>query len=482
MSFRKQAISGIIWTYCQQFGGQVITFFVSLVLARVLMPTEFGLIGMLSIFIGVGTALFEGGFTSSLIRTNEVNDSDYSTVFFFNLVSSVTIYIVLYILAPYIADFYNQPKLTLIARVYGLTFIISAFGTVQNTILTRELKFKKQAFINVPALLISSFLGITLAYLNYGVWSLVFSALCNSILVSLFLWLGTNWYPKNNFSRAKFNQHFHYGYKLTLSSLLDVVFTNIYQIIIGKFYSPAQVGYYARANSLMMLPVGNISVALNKVVFPIFSKIQDDIPKLKIAYRKVMLIVMFLVSPIIVIMGIMAEPLIIFLFTDRWLPMVPMFQIICITGLLYPIHLYNLIILQVKGRSDLFLKLEIIKKILVLLILPISMYFGFYAILWGQLISSILALFINTHFAGKILDYNMSSQLMNLLPIFLFATVMGCAIYFANQLLINQSNITRLFCCSGFGLLLYAFLAWIFKFESLIDIKNLILKKNDTSY
>nr|WP_199156603.1 lipopolysaccharide biosynthesis protein [Pedobacter sp. ASV2] len=480
MSLRKQALSGLIWTYCQQFAGQLVTFLVSLVLARILLPEDFGLIGMLAIFIGIGTVLFEGGLTSSLIRTKNLNQDDYSTVFYFNLACSILIYGLIFIGAPYIAKFYYQPQLTKITQVYGLTFIISAFGTVQNTILTKELKFKRQAFITFPALFLSSLVGILMAYLNYGVWSLVISAIVNTSLVSLFLWISSDWRPKLTFNKTKFHQHFHYGYKLTISGILDIIFTNIYQLVIGRYYSASQVGYYARSNSLMMLPIGNVSGALNRVIFPIFSKIQDNIPKLKEAYKKVMMLVLFIIAPIIVLMGVLADPLVRFLFTDKWLKMVPIFQIICLSGILYPIHLYNLIILQVKGRSDLFLRLEIFKKILVVIALPISMYFGFYTLLWGQLICSFLALFINTYYAGKMLKYTMFSQLKDLLPIFLFTIVMGILVFFLDNILLNKSYFLRLIVCSSIGGACYVSLAWLFKFESINDIKNLIIK-NDTS-
>jgi teichuronic acid exporter len=476
MSLRKEALSGMIWTYFQQFGSQLISFGVSIVLARLIMPEEFGLIGMIAIFMGLGTALFQGGLTSSLIRTKELTEDDYSTVFFFNLAGSFVIYGVLFLAAPWISEFYKQPTLVNITRVYGLTYILSAFGTVQNTILTKELKFKKQAIISLPALIISSSVGLTLAYCNYGVWSLVASALVNTLVISCLLWITSDWYPKRVFSKEKFQQHFHYGYKLTLSSMLDIIFTNIYQIIIGRYYSPAQVGYYTRANSLMMLPVGNVSGALNRVIFPLFSKVQDDIPRFRNAYKQIMQMVLFIITPIIVLMALLAKPLIILLFTDKWIAVVPIFQIICFTGILLPIHKYNLLVLQVKGRSDLFLKLEVIKKIALSVILIISFFYGFYALLWGQLLFSIVALLINTHYAGRMLEYTMMQQLKDIAPVFAFAIVMGAVTYFVANALRDFNNITQLLVAGLSGGLTYLVVAYAFKFESIKDIKNLILK------
>lgn len=477
MSLRKQALSGMIWTYSQQFGSQLLSFGVSVVLARLILPQEFGLIGMLAIFMGVSSALFEGGLTSSLIRTKDVNDEDYTTVFIFNFIGSIILYLLLFIASPYIAEFYDQPILVNITRVYGLNFIFLAFGTVQNTVLTRELKFKKQALITLPALLISSLVGLSMAYFGYGVWSLVFSSLVNSSFISLSLWFNSEWKPKFAFNKEKFHIHFQYGYKMTLSAILDTLFTNVYQIIIGRFYAPAQVGYYTRANSLMMLPVGNVSTALNRVVFPLFSQVQDDIPRFRNAYKQIMQLVLFIITPIIVIMALLAEPLIVFLFTDKWLAVVPIFKIICFTGVLYPLHVYNLLVLQVKGRSDLFLKLEIVKKIILSIILTVSFFYGFYALLWGQLIFSVVALFINTHYAGIMLEYRMIRQLKDIFPVFLFATGMGITIFVIDNQLHYYNNFSRLIISSFFGVLSYLLLAWIFKFEVIYTIKNLISQK-----
>ncbi|KIQ18705.1 hypothetical protein RT99_16855 [Flavobacterium sp. MEB061] len=476
MSLKGHALSGFVWSFLQQFSVQLITFSVQLILARILQPSEFGLIGMLTVFIGIGTALFEGGMTSSLIRVSTVDTKDYSTVFFFNLGVSVLIYLLFFLTAPYIALFYRQPMLTHIARVYGLSFVFLAFGTVQNTILIKEMKFKKQTMITFPALLIGSVVGVILANNEYGVWSLVYSMLITNLLTAVFLWFSSDWRPQFIFDIDKFKLHFHFGYKMTLSSLLDTIFTNIYQIIIGRFYNPILVGYYTRANSLMMLPVANVSGALNKVVFPLFSKVQDDIPALRAAYKKIMLVVLFVITPIIVLMALLANQLVVFLFTEKWLPIVPIFQIICFSGILYPLHMYNLLILQVKGRSDLFLKLEVIKKVILVIIIVISIFYGFTSLLLGYVIASIIALFINTYYAGSMIDYSMKQQLLDILPIFVISICMGIVVVLVNSNLIVYNNISRLIISSSAGLIIYIFLALIFKFQSISDVRNIIRK------
>lgn len=474
MSLKKQALKGFIWSFLQQFSTQLTTFLVQIILARILLPAEFGLIGMLTVFIGIGTALFDGGMTTSLIRVSKTDSKDYSTVFFFNLGVSLLIYVSFFFLAPYIAQFYKQPVLTDIARVYGLSFVFLAFGTVQNTILTKEMKFRKQAFITFPALLIGSLMGVFFAYNNYGVWSLVYSILLTNLLTSIFLWFSSDWRPQLIFNIDRFKLHFYFGYKMTISGLLDTIFTNIYQIIIGRLYSPVTVGYYTRANSLMMLPVGNVSAALNKVVFPLFAKVQDDIPALRAAYKKIMLIVLFIITPIIVLMALLANELVAFLFTEKWLSIVPIFRIICLSGILYPLHLYNLMILQVKGRSDLFLKLEVIKKIVLIFIIVISVLFGFNGLLVGSVIASIIALFINTYYAGTIIDYTMKQQLLDILPVFVISSCMGLLVFIINNYLADYDNISRLILGSMTGIITYVFLALIFKFQTIKDIRNII--------
>lgn len=477
MSLKRRALKGAVWTYIQQFGTQFISFIVSIFLARILLPEEFGLIGMIAIFMGLGTTLFEGGMTSSLIRTEKLEDSDYSTVFIFNLLVSIGVYLIIFICAPFIADFYHQPQLINITRVYTLSFVFSAFGSVQNTILTKTMDFKKQTLLTIPALLVATIVALVMAINDFGVWSLVGMTLTNTFVLSCSLWVSSKWKPRFIFSKDKFRKHFNYGYKLTLSGVLDIFFTNIYQIVIGRFFSASIVGYYTRANQLMMMPIGNVSTALNKVAFPLFAEMQNDENRLRNAYKKIMLLVLFIINPIIVLMMVLAEPLTVFLFTDKWLPMVPLFQIICLSGLLYPLHLYNLLILQVKGRSDLFLKLEIVKKVLSTVVLIISFYFGLYGLLWGQLVFSILALFMNTYFAGNMINYDMQNQLKDMLPLFVLVAFVGICTYSLDYFILSSlSDIVRLTVSSTFGCVLYIAISSIFKFNSFLEIKNIILR------
>jgi teichuronic acid exporter len=478
MSLKKQALSGVFYSFIQLFGNQGVGFVISIILARLLVPAEFGLIAMLGIFLSLGGALINSGLSQSLIRSSNTDELDYSTVFYFNLVVSIVIYIIIFLCAPLIADFYNQEILTLIVRVYSITFIINAFGAIQLTRLSKLMDFKTQMKISIPSTLLSGVTGITLAYLGFGVWSLVWSGIIQVFGSTVQLWYWSKWKPLLVFSITKFKHHFYYGMKLMFSGILDLIFTNAYTILIGKFFAPAQVGYYNRADSLQMLPVGNISSLVTKISFPLFSAIQDDNVRLKSVYKRIMQMVIFLVAPTLILMAVLAEPLFRFLFTERWLPAVPYFQILCLNGILYPIHSYNLQILNVKGRSDLFLKLEIAKKVLSVIIITISFQFGIYGLLYGSVLGSVLSFFINTHYSGKFLKYPAWEQTKDILPIILTGVLVGGFVLMMDLLLANYQLIDffRLAAGSVLGILLYSTAAVLFKLSSLQEL-ILIAKK-----
>jgi teichuronic acid exporter len=479
MSLKKQALSGVFWSSMQLFGNQFIGFGVSMVLARLLLPSEFGLIAMLGVFIGLGTALIDSGLTQSLIRTENLDDEDFSTVFFFNLGGSIVIYSIIYIVAPCIADFYNQEILTSIVRVYCIVFIINAFSAIQITRLTKMMDFKTQLKVSLPSLIIGGIVGITMAYNDYGVWSLVWGNITQTIAGTLQLWFWSQWRPSWVFNRKKFNYHFNYGVKLMLSGILDLIFTNAYTIIIGKFFAPAQVGFYNRAQTLQMLPVVSVSSIVTKVSFPLFSSIQNDDVRLKSIYKRIMQMVVFLVTPTLILMAVLGEPLFRLLFTEKWLPAVPYFQILCVTGILYPINSYNLQILNVKGRSDLFLKLEVLKKIIVVVVILVSFQFGIYGLLYGSVLTSVIGFFINTHYSGKFLNYPAWEQTKDLLPIIGLGVLTGAVVYFLdiNFTQAIPHDFFRLVLGGSSGVALYAAVAYLFKMNSLTELIHIIQRK-----
>lgn len=479
MSLKKQALSGFFWTALNLLGTQGLGLFVSLILARILLPAEFGLIAMLGIFLGVGTVLVSGGMTQSLIRSENLDEEDYATIFYFNLVVSILVYILTFFAAPYIASFYNQPLLTLVIRLYCLTFIINAFSAVQKTRLTKILDFKTQMKISMPSLLMGSVVGIAMAYAGYGVWSLVWMGLIQATASSIQFWYWSKWRPIFAFNVQKFKYHFGYGFKLMLSGILDIIFENAYVIIIGKYFAPTQVGYYSRGYSLSLMPVGIVNSIVTKVTFPLFASIQNEQEKLKTVYIKIMQMVIFIVAPILVIMAALAEPLFRFLLTEKWLPAVPYFQILCFTAIMYPIHGYNLQILVVKGRSDLFLKLEVFKKVMISVTILISFQWGIFGLLYGGLVLSIAGFFVNTHYSGKYLDYTAWQQAKDLLPLIFLSLFAGAIVYFLDYILSASGwhDIFRLLIGASVGMTIYVALNYIFKIKSLNELILIIRRK-----
>lgn len=466
MSLKNQALSGMLWSSIQTFGNQFINFGVSIILARLLLPAEFGLIGMIGIFMGIGGALVSSGLGASLIRTTDADQRDYSTVFVFNLVGSIIIYAIMFVGAPFIADFFKQPILTNITRLYTLSFIISALTTVQITRLHKLLDFKTETKASLVSTVVSAAVGVSLAYAGFGVMSLVWMALAGAFTNTVMLWVQSGWQPSLIFDRQKFRYHFGFGSRMMFSGILDIMFTNAYTILIGKFYAPAQLGFYNRADSLKQLPVSTFSGILNKVTYPLFAEIKNDDVRLKSVYKQIMKMVIFIIAPVLVLMAALAEPLFRFLFTEKWLPAVPYFRILCVAGLLYPLHAYNLNILSVKGRSDLFLRLEVVKKVVLAIIIALSFPFGILGLIWGQVIFSGLAFFINTHYSGKFLKYPSWEQLLDILPTLVLSAVTGAVVLGTDVLFANLPDLLRVILGGLLGLLFFLTFARVFRFDS----------------
>lgn len=480
MSLARKVLTGLSWTFAQQFGTQFISFGASIILARILLPEEFGLIGILAIFMSVGNVLINAGLTTSLIRTENPDRRDYSTVFFINLIGSIVVYWIIFFTAPLIARFFRQPALIDIARVYTIVFIINAFSGVQLARLTKQMDFKTQLTVQLPSLIISSLLGVYLAYSGYGVWSLVWMYLCQALLSALQLWFRTGWRPDFIFDRQRFAHHFNFGYKLMLSGIIDTIYNNAYNIIIGRMYPAAQLGYYTRALSARQLPIQNLSSALDKVTFPVFASIYNEKDRLKTAYRKIMQQVVFWVAPTLIILAILAKPLFVFLFTDKWLPAVPYFQILCIPGVLYPLHSYNLNILNVMGRSDLFFKLELIKKAFITIGILTAIPFGIYGLLYFQIISSFFSYFVNSWYSGRMIAYGMKEQIKDILPIILLALITGIMVWVVDtgiQKFYSPPDIARIAIGLTLYFSIYVGIGWVLKFSPILDFKQLALKK-----
>lgn len=476
-NLKKQTIAGLKWSFIQQFSVQIINLSVQIFLARLLMPEMFGLIAMVVVLLSIGQLLVDGGMTSSLIRTNQPTQIDYSTVFIINFAISIFIYIVAYLIAPYIAYFYNQEVLIDIIRILSLTFIIRALAAVHIAKLTKEMNFKLQMQIQVPSTLISGGVGIYLAFKAFEVWSLVWMNITQALTFTFFTWCYVNWKPTFDFSWERFKYHFNFGYKLTIAGLIDTIFNDIYKIIIGKNYSPMQVGYFHQAEQLRLLPVEQISTVVGKVTYPLFAKIDND-TELKRAYKISMQLLLLMTVPLMLSLVLVAEEGFRFLLGEKWLPAVEIFQILALASIFRPVSSFNLNILKVKGRSDLFLKLEILKKIMGIIFIVIGFNFGLLGLVYSLLAFSFSSYLINMYYCGKIINYNIFEQARDKCIFY----ILGGCVYILMYMLKSWFIISNDFLVVVFYLFIFCFFyilnLLILRKELYYFIKGLIFKRN----
>ncbi|MBD1429768.1 lipopolysaccharide biosynthesis protein [Sphingobacterium litopenaei] len=478
MSLKVKAVSGLFWTIFQQFGYQGINFLVQLFLARILMPEAFGVIALLQIFISIANNLIDSGMTSSLIRNKDISEVDYSTVFFLNITVSFVLYIIAFISAPYISAFYAMPILDSVIKVYCISFVINAFSIIQITKLTKEMKFRTQVLVQIPSLIISGVVSIYLAKTGWGVWSIVIYNLLQNILLSIQYWVRSKWIPKFLFNKERLKYHFNFGYKLTIASLLNSIYDNIYGVIIGKTFSPQVLGYYNRAELFQLFPSKNLSTALEKVTYPMFSQIQDDNVRLKRYYRQIFNLVVFFLTPTMILFSVLATPLFTLLLTDKWLPMVPFFQIMTVVGVLHPFQRYNLNILRVKGRSDLVLKLNIIKKIILTVLIIVSVQYGIYGILISQCLFSIISVGLNSMYSSRMINYSLKEQILDIIGIYLLSIGVGFLVYVLdNNAFISLNNFSRVLLGLFIGYIMYFLMAFLLKFEVVAIIRKFIKER-----
>ena len=375
-SLRHKTIHGVGWSFIDNISSSGITFLVGLVLARLLTPEEYGIMAIIAIFIAVSNSIIDSGFSNALIRKTRIERIDYSTVFYFNLTVSILIYVLLYLAAPVISVFFKEPVLVEVIRIIGLVLIINALAIIPRTRFVRDVDFKTQTKVSLISSISSGVIGIGMALGGMGVWSLVGQQISRQFLNTLFLWVYSKWHPVWEFSMKSFKELFGFGSKLLLSGLLDTIYKNIYYIIIGRFYTSAQLGQYTRAEQFNMIFSSNLTSVVQRVSYPVLSSIQEEPERLREAYRKVIKITMLITFACMLGLAAVAKPLILILIGEKWLPAVYFLQIICFSGMLYPLHAINLNILQVKGRSDLFLKLEIIKKIIAMGPMVVGIVYG----------------------------------------------------------------------------------------------------------
>lgn len=478
MSLKKQTFSGFIWTFIDVLLIKSLLFIGSIIIARWIGPKEFGLAGMITVFIALGRTLTDSGMTNSLIRLKTATKEDYSTVFLTNLGMSLLIYVVLFISAPLISAFFHQDVLVNVLRVYGAIFLLIALSAVQLAKLSKEMNFKKITIINAPSTIVGVSIGLWLAYHNYGVWSIVGMFLAMEFVRMILLWLLSNWKVSFVFSQVKFKEHFSFGSKLLLSGIIDTVFKNVYNIIIGRVYMPQVLGFYERSREFATYPSTTLTSIIIRVTYPMMSKMQDEPVRLARIYRKLIQISFFIISPILIALAALAKPIFLIVLGEEWIPAVPYFQVLCLAMMFYPIHKFNLDVLKVFGRSDLFLKLELIKKGILIIALVGGYQFGIIGLLWSNVFSSVASLVVNAWYSSKFINYKASEQVYDLLKISVLTAVMGVSMYFVEMKMTEWHIIARLFISAFLGISCYLGLNYFYKKGPLFQTIDLIKNRN----
>ena len=437
-SLKDKTVKGVAWSGIDNVAQFGVSFIVSIVLARLLTPDDYGLIGIITVFTSICQALINGGFSDALIRKKNVTDDDYSTVFLVNFGISILLFAIVFLCSPLIANFFGRQELVELTRVSSITMIIGALAIVQQIRLTRKIDFKTQTKITLIASISSGVVGIILALLKFGVWALVAQGILNQLFRTAFLWFFNKWMPKIKFSIESFRDLFGFGWKMMVIVLMNSIWRELYQVIVAKFYSPATLGQYTRAGQFSKLLSSNLTNVVQRVTFPVLSSIQDEKKRMIAAYRRIIKTTMFITAISMFALGAVSEPLLYLLIGPKWHDAAIYLPLICVAGSLYPLHAINLNMLQVQGRSDLFLGIEIIKKIIGLLPLYIGAVMGIMPMLWVNIATSVIAFFLNSFFTGKFLGYSSWMQIKDVMPSYGVAMVVALSVWFLKYLPISN--------------------------------------------
>jgi O-antigen/teichoic acid export membrane protein len=476
MTLKEKTIKGLAWSFTDTISRQGITFILGIILARLLDPREFGLIAMTSIFFAISQMFISSGFGDALVRKKECSQADYSTAFYYNLFAGLVFSLILYFSAGAISDYFSEPKLKQIIRVLSAGLMVSAFAQTQLTILTRRVDFRLQTKISVISGIISGVAGIVMAFMGYGVWSLVAKMLLGSIITSLLLWFLNTWRPSLEFNMKSFREMFSFGYKLLFVYLIDTVYKNVYYFIIGKFFSATDLGFYSRADQFSIFPVQNLTIAVQRVSYPVLSTIQDDDARLKEGYRKIIFSTMFMTFFMMMGLAAVAKPLILLLLGDKWSPVIVYLQLLCFGTMLLPLGALNLNILNVKGRSDLALKIELIKKALAIPVIVIGIFYGINYMIIGIIINSLIAYYINIFFSGRLINYSVREQVTDILPTFLLA-LLTAGIVYSLTFLLKTGNLLMLLIQTGTGIALALTLSEALKLKGYLELKSIYIER-----
>ena len=473
MTLKQKTLQGLSWSFIDNFVTQTVSIVVFTVLARLLMPDDLGILGMLTFFIAIMTSLVDCGFGSALIQKKDSTQTDYCTVFYFNIAVAVFLYAILFFSAPAAESYFEMPELTPILRVAGIGLLINAFGAIQLTLLVKRIDFKTKTKISLTSDILAGIIAIVLAYKGFGVWSLVWRILLGQSFTLILLWILNSWRPSIVFSVKSFRELFGFGYKLAFAGLINTIFTYIFYPIIGKNFSTASLGFYTTAEKYTTPFSATLTHNIQRVSFPVLSTVQDDQEKLQWGYRKIIKSTMMIAFSLLLGLAAVAQPMISILIGNEYLPTVPYIQLMCLSAMLYPLHALNLNIIMVRGRSDLFLKLEIIKKTIHVPLIFVGIYLGIEALLIGTFIISVIAYFLNSYYSAGLINYSFKAQLIDILP--LLAVALGVSLFVWSFTFLEWNNWLTIVLQIGVGFLLTILIYEIMKQPNYLEMKEIVV-------
>lgn len=469
---QSKTINGFFWSFVDIFSNQGVTFLLGVILARLLSPFDFGLIGMITFFITLSESLINSGFSNALIRKQDCTNKDFSTVFYFNITISVFLYFILVAFSNNISIFFNEPQLSKIINVLGVIIVIDAFSLIHKTILIKNVDFKLQSYISLTSSIASGIIALIFAYYGFGVWSLVILKLSSKLITTILFWKLLSWYPEKHFSVSSFTSLFGFGSKLLLSGIIETIYSNIYYVLIGRYFSAYNLGLYTRAQTLANIPTDGLTTLVSRVSLPILSSINNDNDLLRSKFRRILCSIMFITTVTLIVLASMAKLIILCLIGTKWISSVVFFQLLCLAGILYPMHALNLNLLQVVGRSDLILRIEIIKKLIGVPIIILALPYGIKILIVALIINSFVSFVINSYYSNRLINYGTVKQLIDILPTILFSIFIGFINYLFGEI-IPFSLYIKFFIQLLFTILIILTFSEIFRLNPYLFLKNI---------
>ena len=450
MSFGQKTAGGLAWNLIETVANYASLFVIGIILARLLSPTEFGIIGILSIFLSVFDSIVDCGFSNALIRKTKVEGIDYDTIFIFNICVSIILYFLFFVGSPLISIFFNDVSLTGYARLLGIVIIINAFSVVQRTILTKAINFKRQALVTISATLISGSVGVTMAYLGYGVWSLVWQSIVKQSAITFLFWYYGNWYPKFRFSYPSFKEMFIFGWKVLASGMISTIWAQIYTFVIGKVYSKETLGLYSRGQQFTGIFTISLTAMIRKVTYPAFCSVQENEPEMILVFRKILRLMALLSWSALFVLASIAEPMVLTLLGEKWIGCIPYLQLLCFCGLSYSVGVMNLNMLQVKGRSDYFLYVEIISKVIGIVPLLIGIFVGIMEMLYTSIFINLIMYVVDAWYCSKVIDYPLTRQIKDMIPQLFIPFLLAIVVYIIGCIGLDSllTLVVQLFCAA----------------------------------